>query len=146
MPKANLPTVTPTHDDWVRMAAYLDGEGYIGIVLHSKRKATMLSPRYVLAMTVSNTDPRLPQWCRERFGGNIRIQKPSRARLREKICYHWKAEARIARKILEGCLEYFILKREQAEVALAFQKLVAPANGNRPSGSTRWERLTPAEL
>ena len=126
MPKANKTTIVPTHDDWVRLAAYIDGEGYIGI-LHTKGQR-MKSVRYQLKMEVANTDIRLGAWCKERFGGCLSIQKTRKNRPKERPCYHWIVNSQIAASLLRQCLPYFIIKRDQAEIAIKFQETMKRGN------------------
>jgi hypothetical protein len=48
----------------------------------------------------------------------------------------WQVEARLASQILEGCLPFFIIKREQAEVCIAFQKTKVLHNCGRRGDRT----------
>jgi hypothetical protein len=136
MAKANIVTVTPTHDDWVRLAAFIDGEGYIGII--STKGTGMKSVRYLLKLEVANTDIRLGVWCKERFGGCLSMQKTRKNRPNEKPCYHWITASQIAANLLRQCLPYFIIKRHEAEIAIEFQKTFK--RGNFISEETKRQR------
>ena len=110
--------------DWARLAAYIDGEGCISI--KSVRGYDDLSRRVMYVdITVANTDPRLPQWAQSVFGGSVALKKRA-ASSRCSDCFHWNVASRWATSIVQGCLPYFIIKREQAEVALAFQQTIMP--------------------
>jgi hypothetical protein len=110
-----LGNTTPTREDWIKMAVWIDAEGCIE-GLHSRTgKRRCLSLR--VAVTVFNTDPRVFLWCHKTFGGGGKsiVRKRNYGR----PCYNWRCSGRCAKWILENCLEHFLIKREQAEIALA---------------------------
>jgi len=110
-----------TDSDWIRMAAFLDGEGCIRIEkVEPTNRKNALSPFHNLILVMGNTDPRLPLWCKKKFGGNLYHRESSKRNSRHRDAYVWHAGSNRAECILRGCLPYFLLKREQAEVALAF--------------------------
>lgn len=103
--------------DWARLAAYIDGEGHIA--LNANRMSAGKSYAY-LRVVVTNTDPRLIIWLQRTFGGGVlKVKRP--AALHWRRCFKWTASCRHAEAILRGCLPYFITKRDQADIALAFQ-------------------------
>jgi hypothetical protein len=112
-------TMEITKQDWIRLAAFIDGEGSIYI-----KPLQTKSARYnQLVIHIANTDPRLPCWCQETFGGKV-YRCDSNQRLngdQQKIAYSWRIFSKNAENIIRGCLPYFLLKREQAEVALAYR-------------------------
>jgi hypothetical protein len=118
--------------DWARLAAYIDGEGCIRIDLQNPPEDSGFTPRHLLEVRVYNCDPRLLLWCRDTFsGGNLKpVRKVPRPGHKQELV--WYVGADRATKILEGCLPYFILKREQAEIALAFRQLTGK-RGTRTS-------------
>jgi hypothetical protein len=108
--------------DWMRLAAFIDGEGCICIVgslgldrVNRKRRILHLK------LEIVNTDIRLSDWCRSTFGGTVYCgavkNEPT-----WKPKFHWEIHCRGAKWVLENCLPYFLLKKEQAEIALAFTK------------------------
>jgi hypothetical protein len=107
--------IEPTQLDWARLAAFIDGEG--SILITERRTPYQWYSR--LAVCIANTDPRLPAWCKERFGGRIQVR--SRHKENKRTVWTWTAQAKIAEKAIRGCLPYFILKREQADIALIFR-------------------------
>lgn len=134
----------PTEIDWARLAAYIDGEGSIFI---RERKPTERDRRtgtirgHLLSLSICNCDPRLISWCKETFGGgcayqakpdspnvSAKYQRPRRAQ------FQWIIGQAKAAYILDKCMPYFILKKEQAEVALAFQKTVSRTKHTRWKG------------
>jgi hypothetical protein len=109
----------PTQIDWARLAAYIDGEGTVYINREKPRKADW-SPRHFLCVMVTNTDSRLINWLVERFGGTV-YSVP--CNLGKKPIYRWQLNERLAAHVLRNCLSFMIMKREQAEVGVAFSDL-----------------------
>ena len=119
MSKAARPigvTRKPTELEWVRLAAFLDGEGCIGIVGSKSRQWTNVHMH--LSVVISNTDRRMTDWCHDVFGGAIYESK--RQDVRWKPCFRWVISCQQAKWVLEGCLAHFLVKREQADIALEF--------------------------
>lgn len=112
--------------DWARLAAYIDGEGHICIAESVHREPHDGRGRYGFAkVTVSNTDSRLTDWLLKTFGGNVQVRSADSAssgrRKRWKTCFNWTTSNGRAADILRFCLPYFIVKREQAELAISYQ-------------------------
>jgi hypothetical protein len=105
--------------DWARLAAYIDGEGHIAL---NQNMMSNGKPYAYLRVIVTNTDPRLIVWLQRTFGGGV--LKNKRTELGQRTCFKWTATCRHAEAILKGCMEYFIMKRDQAEIGLAFQETV----------------------
>ena len=101
----------PTKFDWSQLAAYIDGEGTI-VIVKARLHYTQLVVR------VCNTDPRLPMWCWRTFGGKVYASRTTAMRR----FFTWTTQARKAEDVLRGCLPYFHLKREQANVALEYRE------------------------
>ena len=103
--------------DWARMAAFIDGEGCIAI---TRLSFGVKNPRYQLVLQITNTDPRLLIWLGKTFEGqgsfSVRPIEGQRPR------HDWCIASKKAEAILQGCLPYFVMKRDQAELAIAFQK------------------------
>ena len=108
----------PTQIDWARLAAFIDGEGCIEIVKSSTTIRGKKYFGYTFRIEVFNTDPRLPAWCERTFGG--KAYKRQRQRKHWRPCFGWRVNSGKAIFILRGCKEFFILKREQVEIAEAF--------------------------
>ena len=107
--------------DWARLAAFIDGEGCIRIAGVKGSKSYSRRVLYV-EITISNTDLRLLQWLKNTFGGSVSMRP--RAVEKWSPAGAWVVGSRHAANILEGCLPFFIIKREQADVALAFQATI----------------------
>lgn len=124
--------------DWARLAAFIDGEGCIDIC-GGGGNGRGHKPTF-LRTFVCNTDPRLIMWCQRTFGGTVR-GKPRADRLRHKPCWQWAVCSNVAVSILQGCLPYFIIKREQAEIGMAYQ--ATKIYGQRHVGTPRNARAVP---
>jgi hypothetical protein len=110
-----------TDMDWARMAAFLDGEGCIRIqMVPAEKRKRAKSPWHMLILVMGNTDPRLALWCSERFGGNLYFRQSSKRNSRHRDAFVWHCNSKRAEAVIRGCLPHFVLKREQAETALAF--------------------------
>lgn len=111
---------------WARLAAYLDAEGSIAINRVSpngKRK----TPAFSLRVAVGNSDPRLIVWLKNTFGGWAGPQKQTHKEgrvLSKKPRFLWAVNCHQAAYVLEQCLPYFVCKKDQAEVGIAFQQLL----------------------
>lgn len=101
-------------EDLARLAAYIDGEGHISIEAVGKRKL----PSYRMQITVANTDLRLMVWLKSTFGGEYRDKCLTKKGRR---AWYWYMSAGKASDLLALCLPYFIMKRDQAEIAITFQ-------------------------
>ena len=123
--------------DWARAAAYLDGEGSIYI---AKGHGRQTLSGHQLCLDVTNTDPRLPIWFRERFGGTVSIHS-KKTNKNSRQAFRWRARCNIAANVLEGFLPYFLLKRDQAEMAIAFQQQFTTGRGGRAQKVTQEEFL-----
>jgi hypothetical protein len=116
----------PTEMDWARLAAYIDGEGSIGLGVRRASKESY-SETLMGKVIVTNTDQRLVQWCFETFGMNFygKAIRPGKRAGREqnwKGCFYAQACSYKAAWVCLHCLPWFLLKREQAELVIANQK------------------------
>lgn len=133
--------MTPTQVDWVRLAAFIDGEGMIDIHTHRqfrKHLARVHETRYVRIIIV-NTDPRLARWCQATFGGSVSFGRRKNPKHRPTL--GWYVSSRKAIEILKGCMPYLLLKLEQAEVGLVFQATVKRIGRNGHSEETLKRRV-----
>lgn len=110
------------------LAGIIDGEGCIGV---AKR-------RYV-RLRVSNTNFDLIQWLYQKFGGSIWNVKVKGNRRAQKC---WTLKAKKATDLLECVLPYLIIKEEQAQLALHWQKGISwpYKGGNQPLSDVEKER------
>jgi hypothetical protein len=125
----------PTETDWARLAAYIDGEGCIDLHLHRQFREHLnrVYERRYLRITMVNTDPRLSAWLKATFGGcdYKEVERKNKNWSRQ---WAWYVQAAKAADCLRNCLPYFVMKRDQAEVALAFQETVDSAHNTGRGG------------
>lgn len=133
----------PEREDLIRMAAFIDGEGCIGILQHRQPTKRRPGGQMLLKVDTTNTDPRLAEWCKEKFGGITTIATSKNPKHRS--VYRWFAHGEHAATILELCLPFFLLKREQAEIGLSFNRTFAltgsPVRFKRVPPMTHDERM-----
>jgi len=113
--------------DWARLAVLIDGEGSIGIHRTPRQSKSGWHMRVVLE--VANTDPRMMKWLHELLGGTVRCKDNSSQR--RHICFKWQIVGTGAHVILTKCLPYFLIKRDQAETAIAFRETLLINKGAR---------------
>jgi len=108
--------------DWAKMAVAIDMEGYIGIQKFddTRHHKGFVSTRYILEIRLINTDPRVALWAKERFGGSLFHYEHTQRNPKHRDSFLWHVSTQRALAVLRGCLPHFIIKREQAETALAF--------------------------
>jgi len=108
-------------------AGLFDGEGSVAIT-YSKRTGS--EQRYHrLQISVTNTDPRVLVWLRDRFGGcitNVRLG----ANTRQRPSARWQTSLRRAEAFLRAVRPYLVIKGEQADVAVALRATIRPHAGN----------------
>jgi hypothetical protein len=107
----------PSQIDWARMAAFIDGEGCIRIAV-KPCKQDKGRRRTMLLIAIVQKDPRLTDWLKETFSGCVSVRKSP------VINYQWVVASNHAEWILENCLPFFIVKREQAEIGIAHQRIL----------------------
>jgi hypothetical protein len=109
-------------DDWIRLAAFIDGEGCITISSAPERGRATCT-QFNLSVTVTNTSPKLFEWLCQTFGGKAIAANANWKKPNTRPVWRWLINELQGVEILRGCLPYFIIKREQAEVALSFRNL-----------------------
>jgi len=118
-----------SNTDWIRLAAYVDGEGTI-MISKSRTKTGRGNPNYVLMLIVANTHPLLIKWLCDTFPATAVYSHSSRSRMEvacgvqhRKPCFSWRQFEERAAIIIERILPYLIMKKDQAKVALAYREL-----------------------
>jgi hypothetical protein len=109
--------------DYARLAAYIDGEGHLGISV-SPPRGRGVTPRHCMVMTVTNTSELLFQWITSTFGGKAIMANHNNRKPNTKPCWRWLVSELQAEEVVRRCLPYFIIKGEQARIALAFRDLI----------------------
>ena len=124
---------SPTPVGGNRLAAFIDGEGSIRIATHSSKKGNIC---LYLDMTVTNCDPRLINWLKTTFGGNTGARQHKNERWAPG--FYWNVACKVAENLLRECLPYFVMKREQAEIALAFAATLTRSVGVKGHTEETW--------
>jgi hypothetical protein len=119
--KAKLDKVSEI--DFARLAAYIDGEGCITITTSPARGKKAITRNHNLLVTVTNTSVLLFDWITSTFGGRELVANSNHGKPNTKMCYRWMLSEIQSEEVLRRCLPYFIIKGEQARVALAFRNI-----------------------
>ena len=99
-------------------AGIVDGEG--SFVLHRHKHGY----RFSCQLQVGNTDVRLLEWIRARFGGSVNLEK--RHNIKHKPVYRWVGQSSNLSDVIGGILPYLIAKKDQAELMLAYRRTLPP--------------------
>jgi hypothetical protein len=103
------------------LAGLFDGEGCVMI---AKKKTRGVSPSFGLNVSLSNTDGRVTQLLKQRFGGYVKYA-PDR-RPNHRACYFWcLSGARMGAAFLQSIRPYTVIKSEQIDLALRFARGVS---------------------
>lgn len=132
--------------DRARLAAYIDGEGNINICAKGmKGRRSRKTPSMLLRVEICNTDIRLTEWCKRVTGvGNVTMDHRTADHRRggtRRFLYRWMACDRQAERIINECLPFFVIKREQAEIALAFRRTFTHLGGRTTEYAVGSEKL-----
>ena len=106
--------------EWAQLAAYIDGEGCIAILMKDRKQGRWDWRAFDLVIRVTNTDHRLPNWCHERFGGKLKLAYKKNYRKAYKACFNWEVYGKSCTDILRGILPYSVIKKEQIAIALEY--------------------------
>lgn len=113
-------------------AGIVDGEGYIGIsTAFDVRKSRKLS--HFVRLVIVNTDPRLPGWFADRFGGAIAVSHSGRKKRWKPRC-SWAIHGERAEKFIEAIRPYLVIKGEQADIALEMRRIGRHRGGGSGHG------------
>lgn len=104
----------PTVYDWCRMAAFIDGEGNLQVNPYKKTRRT------IVRIVIANTNPSLPAWLMDTFGGNTVIKIHDNPKW--KPAYIWSCTAARAAWIMTNCMPWFVMKSEQAKLLIRLQE------------------------
>jgi len=97
------------------IAGFFDGEGCIG-VYHRKNRGFHL--RTQLTQNKTAKSEIILNYLLNKYGGNLEEQITNS----KKIKYNWQLSSKNAMKLLEDIKPHLIIKKDQAEIALAWQK------------------------
>lgn len=109
-----LAGLKPTVYDWVRIAAFIDGEGHLDINHCNNWKRSD-----VTRVIISNTHAGLPTWLVRTFGGTITMRVHKNPKW--KAQYIWSCASARAAWIIHNALPWLIIKHEQGKLLLELQ-------------------------
>ena len=121
-----------TQTDAAYLAGIIDGEGCF--CLHN-----FGTHRFGCALAVGNTDLRMLEWIRVRFGGTVKIEK--RSNIKHKPFWRWKASADDLESIISAVLPYLVTKKDRAELILAYRATLPPRIRTKRSTSNTPEHV-----
>ena len=101
-------------------AGFFEGEGHVQIS-KSLRRIDRYSPHYTMNVEVANTNPLPLHQFHSLFGGSIYERKQSKLPNRAKL-FRWSLSGNAASGFLKAISPYLIFKKEQAKLAITFQK------------------------
>jgi hypothetical protein len=130
----------PTETEIAYVAGLFDGEGCVSIYYQAEPKNGKVY--HNINVRLSNTHEGVLRWVQERFGGALYVNQPGgKGGHRPGFVLQWANKAIPA--FLEQMLPYLIIKREAAEIALAFRLLKKNPgrNGLDPSVVEKREEL-----
>lgn len=121
------------------IAGFFDGEGSVGIYKNSSKKYPGFYLRTQITQNKGKEVEGLMLFLKNAYGGNLGEQKT----LSSGIKYNWQLGSDSAVRFLEDIKPYLILKKKQAEIAIAWQKQ-RPARVRDSMGRIRLK--TPANI
>jgi len=105
--------------DLAYAAGIMDGEGTIGITEVKADGKRRKSPTIRAYIAVVMTDPVIPAWFAQMFGGTINTYPPRRQG--HKPATHWRISGGRAEDVCRAILPYLKLKQEQAKLVIEFR-------------------------
>lgn len=130
-----------THNEAIAYCAGIfDGEGSIGIRKWINRRkrpdgTVYARLRYELEIEVNQVSVEAVQMMQRTLGGRLHFLNRYKARKKDGTSYSgrwfWKKDSRQAVDALLQLLPYLTIKREEAELAIAFQKTKLDINSGR---------------
>lgn len=114
--------------DLARLAAFIDGEGCISVKQNGQGRWGN-GRQHILRLVIANTDIRLVSWLTSTFGvGCVYRRKRSSW---TKSLHYWELNGKKAAHLISECYPFLLIKKEQADIALAFQSLLNHQNDGR---------------
>jgi hypothetical protein len=122
--------------DWLPIyaAGFFDGEG--SAVIRRKppqiKSTTSPLPRYRVEALIRITNRDVLEMLQARWGGSIIFSKAPKSHWKD--WYQWQIQATKAMTFLQEILPYLIIKKQQAELAIQFQKHIIESGKLRYGG------------
>lgn len=119
-------------EDLIYTAGVMDCDGHI-MVRYFKRK-----DRYSIAAGATNTKKALSEFLKDKFGGSVSVRKDKNPK--HKTRYDWYISEKSAFPFIKSIVPYLKLKKEQAEIAMEFKKLIGK-QGSKQSADNQQKRI-----
>lgn len=116
------------------IAGFFDGEG--SVIVRAAIHNNIIN--YELIISIGQNDTSVLRYIQQIFGG--RIANPKYEFTRKKQTPDLRMEASKASFFLEMILPYLKVKRKQAELAIAFQKLIFPKGKCKKVDQYTWDK------
>lgn len=124
------------------IAGVIDGEGCITA---RNDPSVRQGRKFWGYIGVTNTDPRMVLWLRDRIGGHITIQHSERISGKDgkpwKRAYVWRLSMRQAEVLLKEMMPLLVVKKDQAEAFCSLMTMI----GNR-RGKGRAYKITEGDI
>lgn len=117
---------TNTNETLAYLAGFFDGEGHITIERTSSQKQGVPGSSQMLRIGACNTDPRPVELLYRTLGGSLRVTTPKgipKSGGEYATQYIWRLKSSEAKECLKALLPFLIVKRERADLAIAFEEL-----------------------
>lgn len=115
------------------IAGMLDGDGRVSIKTHHGRR--QINPSFSLMVSIDNTAISVINFTHQHLGGAIGFSKRGRFR----TLYHLAWYADNAQAVLKLLLPYLVIKKEIAEIGIAFQGIRQLKDGLRSDSIPKWQ-------
>lgn len=119
--------------DLAYIAGLLDGEGRVAIKTHQSKR--QINPSFSLVAEIDNTSKPAIDFVQERLGGAIWVKDRGNYR----AVYHLSWCADNAQAVLKLLLPYLIIKKDIAEIGIAFQDMRHLKDGLRRDSVPKWQ-------
>jgi hypothetical protein len=109
------------------IAGLIDGEGCVSIVATTTGASRNVS--HGLTLKIFNTNERVMLWLLATLGGRVRTHRRPSAKaegelgVSQRDIYQWSANGSNAQAILMAAKDFFVIKKDQVELALEFAAL-----------------------
>lgn len=121
----------PSAEKLAYFAGYFDGEGCIHIARKKPyAKSRAVSFQHSLQIKIASVNPAVLYEILSYYGGTICKQKKT---LKEnwRIAWNWHLCSRASTDFISDVLPFLVLKRQEAELALEFQRKCLPKRGKK---------------
>lgn len=103
------------------VAGLFDGEGSVEIRRAEHYRNPDVAPLHTLRMAIGSTNREVITRLHEQFGGTVYEDK-SRVARGHKCYWRWRLSATPTADLLEAMLPHLVIKREQASLAVEYQR------------------------